>query len=145
MFSGCQLRKVRDTDELSSNMQKIEIIRVAGGNYCGIEQGKNIVINRKEEWNALWKKLHHGFYPQPALPDIDFSRETILAVFMGTRSTGGYSIEISNIKEHEGKITAIIETESPEPGEMVTMALSQPYHIVKINIAEKDIEFKKEK
>ncbi len=144
ILSACHQRRARFLNETNQDIQHLKITKLAGGNYCGIDQSKDLVIKSNDEWKDLWKRVHQRMIPQPVLPEIDFTRETVLAVFLGSRSTGGYSIEISHLKEDNQYITAVVKTRSPEPGGMVTTALSQPYHIVKVYFADKDIRFIRE-
>ena len=145
MLFACHHKRGRLSHAMESDMHQLEVFTLASGNYCGIEQGKQLVISSTEAWEELWKKVYRGTEPEPELPVVDFSKETVLAVFMGTRSTGGYSIEISGLAGKEEKVKAIVKTRSPLPGEMVSMALTQPFHIVKVNKAFTDIEFIKDK
>ncbi|MEZ0227071.1 MAG: protease complex subunit PrcB family protein, partial [Planctomycetota bacterium] len=74
----------------------------------------------------------------PATPAVDFTKEEVLLVAMGQKNTGGYAIEIKRVEYMTGGITGgfafvhYVET-SPGPNDMVTMALTAPRHIVKLN------------
>ncbi len=121
-------------------MDQLKITGLAGGSFCGIEKTGDTIITSPEDWANLWEEVHRGTYPEKQLPEVDFSRETVLAVFMGTRSTGGYSIEITRACKMNDVIKAFAETSSPSPGDLVTTVITRPFHIVKINTAKKDIE-----
>ncbi len=140
VFPACQLRKAATLHEYGNDMDQLKITSLAGGSFCGIEHAGEIIITSGEDWVNLWEKVHLGIYPQKQLPEVDFSRETVLAVFMGTRSTGGYSIEITRACKKNDGIKAFAETSSPSPGDLVTTVITRPFHIVKINTAKKDIE-----
>jgi hypothetical protein len=144
VFPACQLRKAATLHECVNDMVQLKITSLSCGSFCGIEYAGDIIITSGEDWANLWEKVHLGIYPKKQLPQVDFSRETVLAVFMGTRSTGGYSIEITRAHKKNGVINAVVETSSPAPGDLVTTVITQPFHIVKINTAEKDIEIVRE-
>ncbi len=145
LFPACQMRRAAKLDEsVKNNMDQLKITGLAGGSFCGIEHAGDIVITSGEDWANLWEKVHRGIYPKKQLPEVDFSRETVLAVFMGTRSTGGYSIEITRAYKKNDVIKAVAETSSPAPGDLVTTVITQPFHIVKINTAEKNIDIVRE-
>ncbi len=72
---------------------------------------------------------------------VNFEEEMILAVFMGERTTGGYSIEIVEIMEKDDVVEVIIGQTSPGEDDMVSMAFTYPEHIVKMEKTEKPIEF----
>jgi len=66
------------------------------------------------------------------LPLKDDLKYDIVAVFMGQKNTGGYSITIESIRV-DGTTTYLKKKETkPEPGGMVSMALTAPYVIVEI-------------
>jgi hypothetical protein len=134
-------RPGRTRGNTSGDMKQIEWTTLARGSYSGIEEKKFVMIVSRQEWEELWKEAHKNITPVPELPAVDFTGETVLGVFMGTRSTGGYSIEIDRIGCPDGIIQAIIKTRSPEPGDMVTTALTQPFHIVRVSTAGMGIEF----
>ena len=144
LFPACQMRRTSTQQEGGDNMDQLKITVLAGGSFCGIEKAGDIIITSGEDWENLWEKVQNGTYPKKQLPEVDFSRETVLAVFMGTRSTGGYSIEIIRVYKKNDVIKAVAQTSSPAPGDLVTTVITQPFHIVKINTSEKTIEIVRE-
>ncbi len=144
LLTSCQHRRAGAFQESDHYMDEVNITNIAKGNYSGINESIDLVITSEEDWRELWEKMHAGTYPVKELPDIDFSSRTVLASFLGTRSTGGYSIEFSRLVKKNRTIKAIFTDKSPEPGAMVTTALSQPYHVVCIGLADKDIEIIRE-
>jgi len=73
--------------------------------------------------------------------DIDFEKYDILAVFSGVKNTGGYSIEIISIEEKEELLEIYVEKKSPGEDCLVTMAITYPFDIVKIESSDKNVEF----
>lgn len=103
------------------------------GFYCGIITRSEYVIDDNETWNILWTNIHNISIETPVLPYVNFSKEVVIAVFLGDLPTGGYSVDIKRIE-----VTTfgwIIHVDETHPGEGcgVTMAVTQPYHIVKAN------------
>jgi len=64
--------------------------------------------------------------------DVDFSEEMVVGVFLGIKPTGGYSIEITDVLKHNDYIEFLIKIDEPDPGQMVTEAITSPYHIIKL-------------
>ena len=60
--------------------------------------------------------------------------EGALLIHMGTRPTGGYSIELASptAKVHKAVATILINWIEPEPGSFVTQALTAPCLLLKI-------------
>jgi len=119
--------------EFNVNFETIDI-----GYYCDHRERSDYVIQTQQEWDDLWQKTYGASLEAP---EINFSSTIVLAVYMGVRATGGYRIEITNIGENEEHIRVYIRETRPSPFDMVTMLLTQPYHIVTLNRIPKLIVF----
>ena len=113
---------------------------ISRGTFGGLDEQGDYVINSEGEWSELLNRTQIRFQEQPA---IDFSKSTVIAVFLGTRSTGGYTIEIKDIVETDDEVMVYVEETSPGPGENVIMAVTQPYHIVKTKKITKEVVFER--
>src|SRR5204863_7794984 len=60
------------------------------GTHSSIDQARTVVVRSADEWSALWRAHAEG---KPA-PPVDFARELAVGVFLGSRPTAGYSVEI---------------------------------------------------
>jgi len=112
-----------------------------GGAFSGHGNSGYYVVDDDESWAQLWKEHTQVVFPQPSLPDMDFSRSTIIAVFMGECRTTGYGIEVKEIID-TGLLT-VVKVEKTYPGSecAVGMMLTYPYHIVKVDKIEKYVSF----
>ena len=100
-----------------------------------IKERKLVVIKKEKEWADLWQ-LHKGaFRPEQHIPAVDFQQEMVIAVLSGEKRTGGYGIEITRVEENleKSRLEVFFLETHPSPESMVTQALTQPYHIVKLN------------
>ncbi|MCO5166182.1 MAG: protease complex subunit PrcB family protein [Planctomycetes bacterium] len=90
----------------------------------------------------------------PPGTQIDWSREMVLAALMGTKSSGGYSIELRSVRREQMMtilpvpgpppsfyLEARVEHRGPPPGSMVTMALTAPFHVVKLARTSERVDF----
>ncbi|MEW6295926.1 MAG: DUF4382 domain-containing protein [Candidatus Diapherotrites archaeon] len=121
--------------------KEIDFETIEKGYNSGYKTAENLVVKDNSAWQAAWSKVKEGVSPAPELPSVDFSKEMVIAVFMGEQSTGGYSIEIDDLREQGNSIRVFVEESSPGPDEVVTLALTQPYHIVRTYLTDKNIEF----
>jgi len=121
-------------DSNKEGIISVSFSTVDKGFRSGIKERELVIIKSEKEWGDLWR-LHKGaFPPEQYIPRVDFKQEMIVGVFSGEKKTGGYGIEITKIEENRDKgelIVFFLETQPP-PKAMVTQALTQPYHIVKI-------------
>jgi hypothetical protein len=113
---------------------EIGFVTVDKGLRSGILERRLLVITTAPEWEELWR-AHRSARPrdQPP-PALDASREVIVAVFLGEKRTGGYAIDVVRVEEDRAdrSVKVFIRETSPPPGAMVTQALTQPYHIVRL-------------
>ncbi len=105
-------------------------------NQSGYQEEGRHVIDNQEDWDNLWTLAS-----EDELPAVNFEEEMVLAVFMGMRSTGGYSIEMVEIIEKDEVIEVMIEETVPGEDDMVAMVITYPEHIVKIEKTDKPIVF----
>lgn len=112
---------------------------VVKGSMSGVESPRQVVVRSAAEWSALWK-IHD---PKGQSPAIDFSREMVLAVFLGSRPTAGYAIEIVRAVGNSG--TLIVEyVESAPSGDTITaQVLTAPYHLAAISKHDGEVRFQK--
>ena len=123
---------------LSLQIAPAAFVTVASGGSSAIADAHQAVVRADTEWQALWKR--HG--AREAAPAIDFSREMIAAVFLGTRPTGGYRVEITALRREADVLVIDILERRPPPGALVTQALTAPFHIVRLPRHEGPVRFR---
>jgi hypothetical protein len=99
---------------------------------------QDLVITSREEWENLLNVMEKAYaYPPVTETEIDFSKYQILAVFDEIQS-GGSPIDITSITEEPDRI--IVTVENLRLGSV--NSITQPFHIVKIPVSEKEIIFR---
>jgi hypothetical protein len=98
------------------------------GQESRIDVSKQVSARNVDEWDALWKQ-HGAGRPRPA---VDFNKEVIAAVFLGSRPSAGYGVRIVRVRE-EGATLVVSYTETrPAPDALTAQVLTSPYQIVAI-------------
>lgn len=110
---------------------------IAKGHVSAIDEPRQVVVCTAEDWAALWKA--HGA-PGEA-PEVDFATHMVVGVFLGTRSTGGYAVEIVDVVPADGKLRIDYVERKPARDMMVTQMLTSPFHLVLVPRAEGTVEF----
>lgn len=103
---------------------------LATGQQSGVQKPERVVVRTQPEWEALWKRSAPSKAQAEAIPEVDWSKEMVLAAFLGSRSTGGYGVRILEAREVNGKLEVRVEERRPEPGGFVTQAFTAPFHMV---------------
>ena len=123
-------------------LPSIHFEEIEQGGTSGIRTSINYVIDDMETWETLWTDLNNISTSVPDLPYVNFTSEVVFAVFLGEFATGGYVAEITRIEPTINGLVVHIRETHPGASCMVTMAITQPYHIVKAsNISIQSIEF----
>ncbi len=100
------------------------------------------VIKDAEAWKQMWERIHcKVISPVPPLPEIDFSREMMVVVGLGTRSTGGHGIVVNSAFEKDGKLSIIVRKLRPGKNCFTTQAITQPVDIVRLPKIDKPVDF----
>lgn len=111
--------------------------------YSAIVEPLQAVIKEGDSWKQMWDKIHcKVISPVPPLPEIDFSREMLVVVGLGARSSGGYGIVIHSAFEKDGKLAIIVRKLKPGKNCFTTQALTQPVDIVRLPKTDKQVEFR---
>ncbi len=117
-----------------SDVQTASFTTIDQGSQSGVRERKSLVIKSAEEWETLLQthRMPRGSAASGA--PIDFSREMVVAVFMGEKPSGGYGIAITRIEaDYENQQLRItVHERNPPPNTLSTQALTQPYHIIKL-------------
>jgi len=98
------------------------------GAMSQIDTARQAVARTAGEWDALWKQ-HAG---DRGKPPVDFSKEIVVAVFLGTRSSAGYSVEIVGAREEGSSLVVQYRESRPQPGAVAAQVLTSPYHVVAV-------------
>lgn len=103
--------------------------------YGGNEESGYLIIENKIDLQSEIERLNitNEFYNE----DIDFKNNVILVLHLGQKNTGGYGITIDKLEKINDEIVIYTNFISPEKGENVTMALTNPYCIAIIPKAKK--------
>jgi hypothetical protein len=112
---------------------------IARGGQSNIDSARQALARTSAEWTARWRA--HEFH-QPA-PSVDFSREMVVGVFMGTRPTAGYGVEITGAREENGALVVQYRETRPAAGAITAQVLTSPFHLVAVPKRDGDVRFEK--
>jgi PrcB C-terminal len=110
----------------------VKFATVQTGTQGGPEKAEQSVATTPEEWAKLWKNYRRNLVPAPALPEVNFEKEMIVAVAMGTKPSGGYAIAIKRIEKTDKGVVVHYRETAPAPGGIGIAVLTQPFHIIRL-------------
>ena len=114
---------------------------IAFAQYSGITQAQNFVIRDATAWNDLWQRIYSNLNPAPPTPDIDFTREIVVAVALGSQTSGGYSVLLTQAAEDSAGILVSASATSPGARCITTQAFTQPLDVGRIARTDQPVRF----
>ena len=118
---------------------------IAKGHASGIAERVFYSIYNSNDWEDIWLKMNSNILEQRELPEVDFDKYIVIAMFQGSKSSGGYDIEATKVVETNYTLNNVVRVTVKEtfPGNdcQVTTIITSPYHIIKIPKTGKDINF----
>ena len=118
---------VNETNQTSQNLT-FETIEKGAPASGGELARTSYVIHDEARFNELWSKW---FGNESSAPDVNFSQQTVIAVFAGAKPSGGYSIEVTRIYELPDRVVVVAKLTTPSPDTMAIQVITYPFHIVK--------------
>lgn len=112
---------------------------IESGTQSSVDEPRQAVARTAAEWSALWKG--HNF-DKPA-PQVDFSKEMVVAVFLGSRPTAGYTVRIVGTEMRDGALVVRYSEGRPPAGMMTAQVLTSPYAIAAVPKFAGDVKFEK--
>jgi hypothetical protein len=105
----------------------------------GVDRAEQVVARNESEWRALWAR--HA--PGRSAPAVDFATNMVVAVFLGSRPSGGYQVQIRGVRT-EGNTLVVQWSESrPGPGQVAAQVMTSPAHLVLVPRHTGEVRFEK--
>jgi hypothetical protein len=101
------------------------VVSVIRGPRSGVEESKEVVARNDEEWGSLWA----GLPIKQAPPKVNFANTMIAAVFLGTRPTSGYSVEIVGVRADGDTLVISYQEKKPAGDAMTAQVITTPYAV----------------
>jgi len=142
-MTACKVQKTAEASKDRGVGTQIVFSVVESGSYAGVEDAKTAYIQSAEEWEAWWMQTKSNYKPMPALPNVDFSKHSVIACHMGNQRSGGFKVEVQKIINQGNVLEVHVLHASPGPNCIASMAITQPYQFVKFDkVAATKAEFK---
>jgi len=131
LLAGCNLDSV--TAAPSST-----VIAKWGGPHGGSSLPETRIIHSPAEWTALWEQIG-----REAPQGFDPARELAVAVFLGERRTGGYSVEITGVTESAEGIFIFYREKVPDRDQRVGQMLTSPWTVALFPATTRPVEVRR--
>ncbi|MBI5881673.1 MAG: protease complex subunit PrcB family protein [Elusimicrobia bacterium] len=113
------------------------------GQNCGVSEQKMVAVHDSESLAQLWAKTYQGAPQALEIPAVDFTKETVVAVFLGEKPTPGYSVDLSLQQDpmNPSRLYVLYKELAPKTNAFRPQVVSRPFVIRKIPKAYKQVIF----
>jgi hypothetical protein len=101
---------------------------VARGDASEQQTSRQVTIRTAAEWKALWKE--HA--PTEKMPAVDFNKDMVVGIFLGTKPSAGHEVEIVGVRTEEKDLVVEYIQKQPGRGTVAAQILTEPYHLVSV-------------
>jgi hypothetical protein len=127
---------------LALALQGVPPLRVLEkGDQSNVDDAKQVAARTTAEWNTLWRR--HS--PDRDQPRVDFAREMVLGVFLGSRPTAGHGVEILSALVDQGVLVVRFRETRPPGDRLVAQVITSPYHLVAVPRHSGDVKFENQR
>lgn len=126
------MRMMQRHDSTPAERRPPEVAVFPYRSNSGLTTRDRVIVTDQAAWSAIWTDIVRNHSPTPALPAVDFGRETIVVAAMGQRSTGGYGITIDSGGVAGDTVVLVVTERSPGPTCGTTAALTAPVALARI-------------
>src|SRR5262245_60705390 len=85
-----------------------DIKTIGKGAFSAIDQPLQVVVTNRTQWAELWAKHTADKLPRPEPPEIDFTKKNVILVTAGRKNTGGYTIEVTDVRRSKDKTEIVV-------------------------------------
>src|SRR5690606_11449589 len=106
---------------------------VASGNQAtGVSSPRFEMISNQQQLVSFWTRVHASQLQPPPLPSVAFERETLVAIYQGQQTTGGYAVQARRVVEEGGELYVDVVFTEPAEGAVTTQAVTSPWTLVRV-------------
>ena len=110
-------------------------------NNASVSAAQTLVLRDAATFQQVWNSAMQNHVPAPAVPQVDFTRRMVLAVFIGTRPNGCYGVAIDKVAVSNGVLTVGYREAKPAPETICTQMITSPAVMVEIDHIDGRVEF----
>ncbi len=105
---------ILEEEGFSAQVQGLRWDFLGLGDKALAEDGLSFVLTSQEgTFNSVWNEAHAGELNLPQKPVVDFSRESVLGIFLGVKNELGHGVDVNNVTLEDGEVYADVNIIEP--------------------------------
>ena len=139
-FSACccadSAVPTKPEEPAASQPTRLACLEFLGGQHSGIRTQQLRLARTEAEWLALWREHSSLQLPGPQLPQIDFEKQMVVAIFLGERRTSGFGIQLETLRAQAASpgqpaaLQALARETRPDPDSLQMQVISAPFQML---------------
>lgn len=106
----------------------VSFTTIARGDASDQQTARQATVRTLAAWQALWK----AHSPNEKLPAVDFATKMVVGLFLGTKPSDGYEVEIVGVRTDGDALVVQYVQRQPKRGTITAQILTQPYHLIAV-------------
>lgn len=115
----------------------IEIL--TSGQHSNIKDQQYTDIHNQADFDALWKKAFANMSSAPTKPVVDFSKQMVIASFIGHEDHGGYFVRVTKVDDSGATLNVTVMVTIPGANCHFTLASTETYNFSAIPASSKTV------
>jgi hypothetical protein len=115
----------------SSEAVSVPFEEIAHGMHSTVSKRVSYLVTSDTGLLALWAVID----APGQTPKVDFSKNSVIAVFSGNQPTAGYDIKVSHIEDTQSRMVTV-QLIKPGSSCILTHSVTSPYQIIKVSNTE---------
>ena len=101
---------------------------VAKGDVSGQQETRQVTVRTAAEWQTLW----NSHSPTEKIPSVDFAKQMVVGIFLGSKPSTGHEVEIVGVRTERKDLVVEYVQKQPGRGTMAAQILTEPFHLVAV-------------
>lgn len=95
------------------------------GTDTSVTHAGQVVVRTDEQWNHFWSEHH----PHEVSPDVDFTKNMVVGVFVGARPADQFSVSIVRVDTQPKEVVVEYREQPPPTGTLAINVTAYPFAI----------------
>lgn len=103
---------------------------LASGSHSGVKEHEYHDLHNAKDFQTWWSKAYSTYSDVPPLPTVDFTKNMVIAAFMGEKTHGGYTLRVENVEQTLDAYNVKIKISIPGNNCRASQDIVQPFEFV---------------
>ena len=109
------------------------------GDQSNVDEARQVVVRTAAGWTGLWRQ--HA--PDRQRPNVDFARDMVAGVFLGSRPSAGFAIDVVGARDEDGNLVVRYRETRPPAGAVTAQVITSAYCIVALPRRDGEVRFER--